>query len=197
MLLTLTAVWVSPIGLLARSENPMPSNAIPRATGKQRTSSARAQWDRSTRGTAAHQFDDAQEYAFDAAQATRSSLSREAYIRQFGTLMLAPLFLLAYATSYPGTECSRLIESLCMQPMSTRSRPRVCSTIFYRHTTFTPRPPSAPRRPSAQAKLAASRPQADGTLCPNKLGRAAARAEGQTPNLAPLARAEGRGVVCD
>ena len=51
-----------------------------------------------------------------------------------------------------------------------------------------------PCRPSAQAKLADLRPQAEGTLCP-KLGRAAARAEGQTPNLAPLARAEGRGYT--
>ena len=51
-----------------------------------------------------------------------------------------------------------------------------------------------PCRPSAQAKLADLRPQAEGTLCP-KLGRAAARAEGLRPRLAPLARAEGRGCT--
>ena len=69
-------------------------------------------------------------------------------------------------------------------------------TIFHHHMTVTRplHPDPLPPRPSAQAKLAASRPQAEGTLCP-KLGRAAARAEGQTPNLAPLARAEGRGCT--
>ena len=43
-------------------------------------------------------------------------------------------------------------------------------------------------------KLADFGGQAEGTLCP-KLGRAAVRAEGQTPSLAPLARAEGRGCT--
>ena len=80
MLLTLTAVWVSPIGLLGRSENPMPSNAIPRATGQQRTSSARAQRDRRTRGTAAHQFDDAQD-VLTPAQPGAACLAKRTYAK--------------------------------------------------------------------------------------------------------------------
>ena len=89
---------------------------------------------------------------------------------------------------YVGIACLQGLDPGCGQPYTFPPPPHDC------YATVTPRPSALETLCPSQVGRVVAPGRREGTLCP-KLGRAAARADGLRPRLAPLARTEGRGCT--